>query len=371
MSQTAKTSWDLFTLSTPEAKKSPRYAIIVCLAAAVFLTAGGQKVNAEFVFGTPTNLGSAINSTHDEAAPCISIDGLELYFCDTPLDWYPGGQGGQDMWVATRVSSDQPWSTAMNLGPPVNSASHDGVPRISFDGLSLYFVSNQAGGHGSLDIWVSTRASISSPWGTPMNIGSPVNTNADEAFFSISVDGLELYFSEWQLLRPGGFGQTDIWVARRSSPSTPWSTPVNLGPEVNTGYLDEQPFISPDGLSLFFVSDRPGRYTSEVDIWVTTRETVSESWSTPVNLGPTVNGPDSGSSNFPYTSADSSVLYFTAFNRPGGYGRYDLWEVPIIYVPKCGDGRHPYPPGDANHDCRVDWLDLAMLCAHWLEDNNP
>ncbi|UCG57111.1 MAG: PD40 domain-containing protein [Phycisphaerales bacterium] len=351
-------------------KTKPILTCLLMVAGAILPTGGAA--NAEFKFGTPANLGTAINSIHDEAAPCISTDGLELYFCDTPLDLYPGGQGGQDIWVAKRVSTDQPWSTAVNLGSPVNGASDDGVPRLSSDGLSLYFASNRRGGYGNFDIWVSTRTSPSSPWGAPANIGSPVNTSADEAFFSISVAGLELYFSEWQSIRPAGFGQTDIWVARRPSPGAPWGTPVNLGAEVNSGHKDEQPFISPDGLSLFFLSDRPGGYTTrEGDIWVTTRRTVSESWSTPVNLGPIVNNPDSGGSTFPYISADDSVLYFTAYDRPGGYGGYDLWEVPIIYVPQCGDAKHPYPMGDLNQDCRVDYADLALLCECWLQDNNP
>lgn len=346
--------------------------VVSCCLALIIALGGTEKANAEYVFGDPTNLGPSINSIHDEAASCISSDGLELYFCDTPLDWYPGGQGGQDIWAATRASSDKPWNTPQNLGPVVNSESHDGVPYISPDGLSLYFTSNREGGEGSFDIWVSTRMSKSSAWESPTNIGSPVNTSADEAFFSISTDGLELYFSGWQSYRPGGFGETDIWVARRSSPAAAWGTPVNLGAEVNSGYLDEQPFISRDGLSLYFVSTRPGAYTiNDVDIWVTTRPTVSDSWNTPVNLGPIINDPASGGSTFPNISADGSALYFTAYNRPGGYGRYDLWEATITYVPVCGDREHPHPTGDLNQDCRVDWLDLAMLCSNWMQDNNP
>ena len=360
---------DSSTQLAPKLRKITHFASMLVFTI-VFLTAGPGDANAEYYFDSPVNLGPNINTAYDEVAPCISADSLELYFSDTPFLWYPAGQGGQDIWVAKRLSIDQPWDVPVNLGPAVNSPNHEGVPRISSDGLSLYFCSYRASGNGGYDIYVTTRPSTSGSWDTPVNIGPPVNTFADEGFVSISADSLELYFSEYQVLRPGGLGDRDIWVARRGSPDDPWGTPVNLGFGVNTGYADTHPFISDDGLSLFFVSDRPGGFTrTGWDIWVTTRKTVSDSWITPVNLGPIVNYPDSDSSGLPYLSR--SVLYFNVANVAGGYGRYDLYQASIIYIPQCGDTTHPYPPGDVNHDCRVDLFDIAIVCSHWLEDNNP
>ena len=71
------------------------------------------------------------------------------------------------------------------LGPvaAVNTAAHDGCPIESPDGLSLYIASNRDGFTGTtrnLDIWVSTRASTSDPWGTPQNLGAPINSTADD-----------------------------------------------------------------------------------------------------------------------------------------------------------------------------------------------
>ena len=71
------------------------------------------------------------------------------------------------------------FGTPTNLGPPVNGLNMNGEPSISADGLSLYFVSiNRLGGQGSGDIWVTTRASVSDPWGEPENLGPAVNSSA-------------------------------------------------------------------------------------------------------------------------------------------------------------------------------------------------
>jgi len=79
---------------------------------------------------------------------------------------------------------------------------------------------------------------------------------------------LALFFCEnrGRPLRPGGFGNVDMWVTTRASVSEPWDTPVNLGPEVNSVSHDSGPVISPDGFTLYFGSDRPGGF-GESDIW--------------------------------------------------------------------------------------------------------
>jgi hypothetical protein len=81
--------------------------------------------NADFTFGTPTNLGPTVSSSED-ADPCISADGLELYFNSYNR---PGGYGGYDMWVATRQTKDADWGTPVNLGPTVNWGVYDGTNR--------------------------------------------------------------------------------------------------------------------------------------------------------------------------------------------------------------------------------------------------
>jgi hypothetical protein len=96
---------------------------------------------------------------------------------------------------------------------------------------------------------------------------------------------------------------------------------VNLGPVVNSPYADQHPALSPDGLSLYITSNRPGGF-GDFDIYVSHRETVDEDWGPPENLGPVINTEFEDS--VPNISADGHFLYFTS-KRPGGFGGEDVW----------------------------------------------
>jgi len=312
-----------------------------------------------FEFGTPVNLGPNVNTSDDEGHPSISADGLSLYFHSNR----PVGYGDYDLYVATRESTDSDWGLAVNLGWMVNRAYSEGTPCISADGLELYFNSDRLGGYGLFDIWVTTRATLSSPWGPPVHLGLNVNSSGNDFHPNISSDGLSLYFTSDRLADQ----RSDLWVTTRATLSGPWGPAVNLGSTVNSSSRDSGPNISPDGLSLFFFSDRAGGLGSD-DIWVTTRATVSDPWGPPVNLGAPLNTPYGDFC--PNISADGSTLYFMS-NRPGGDANCDIWQVPILPGPTCGDANHPYPAGDLNKDCRVDLADLALLLAHWLECTAP
>ncbi len=235
----------------------------------VVLTA---RADVALIFGNPTNLGPMVNSSvyTYEWDPHISPDGLELYFL---LEWdRPDGSYEDGIWMTTRKTKDEPWSTQVNLGPKVNSSALENGPDISSDGLELYFSTRidtaDRPGFGSHDIWVTTRKSKGDPWGTPVNLGPTVNSSALEGGPSISPDGLSLYFNSE---RPGGFGHRDIWVTTRKTKDDPWGTPVNLGPTVNSSGIENNPDISSDGSTLYFVSGRPGNVGSPgyVDIWKT------------------------------------------------------------------------------------------------------
>ena len=321
---------------------NPKRCVIIVLA---LLISTGSNVNADFVFGTPENLGSTVNSSAHDGTPAMPADGLSLFF-DSDR---PGGQGNTDVWMITRETIDDKWGKPVNLGPPVNTSSWEGVPSISADGLTLYISSDRAGGSGQQDIWISTRETIDDPWSAPVNLGPTVNSASYEWSQSISADGLELYFSSG---RPGGSGDLDLWVTTRSTASDDWTTPVNLGSSVNSSAGEVSPSISPDGLCLFFFSNRPGGYGSR-DIWVTTRATKDDEWRTPVNLGAPVN--TSAMDQGAMFSADGSTIFFCS-SRSGGYGGLDLLQISIE------------PVFDLNSDGFVDILDLRAVVDHWGED---
>ena len=223
------------------------------------------------------------------------------------------------------VKADFTFGEPTNLGPSVNSANSERGLSISADGLSLFFDSDQPDS-GDYNLYVATREAIGAPWGPAVNLGPIVNSpmTYNEAHPSISSDGLELYFSgqHWQP-NATGYGQSDLWVTRRQSLSDPWSVPENLGPLVNTASNDAEPSISADGLSLYFMSERSGG-RGQLDIWVSTRPTINADWGVPTNLGSPVNS--SGWECAPTISANGLVLFFQS-DQPGGQGQLDIWAT--------------------------------------------
>ena len=317
--------------------------ILAILVLALGLTA--EVANADFTFGTPTNLGPTVNSASIEGAPSVTADGLELYFeCDRP-----SGFGSNDMWVTTRATTNDPWGEPVNLGPTVNTSYWDGASNISADGLSLFFASDRLGGSGEPDLYVTTRATKDDPWGEPVNLGPTLNSPYFEDGNYISADGLSLYFSS---RCAGGYGDFDIWVTTRATLSDPWGEPVNLGPTINTSAWDFGPHITADGRTLLFSSGKPGGFGGH-DMYVTTRATTSDPWKEPVNLGPVVNS--SADERCPNISADGFAIRFHS-NRAGGYGGWDIWQAPIL------------PVVDLNGDRVVDSADMCIIVDHWGED---
>src|SRR5215213_11785357 len=123
--------------------------------------------------------------------------------------------------------------------PELNTASLDGCPIQSPDGRSLFMASNRPGGEGGLDIWVATRSSRSDGWGAPVNL-EPINTAADE-FCPTPLRGGGLLFVSRQVVPGVTCGLGDIYFTRLN-PAHGWSDPQHLAcaPEGPNSALDEQ-----------------------------------------------------------------------------------------------------------------------------------
>ncbi len=299
---------------------------------------GVPAARADFTFGEAVNVDASISLLNDSIVECFSFDNLELFVCS----WRPGGSGGTDIWVLKRAAVDQNWGPAENLGPAVNSAGTDAGSCISRDGLELYFNSDRPGGYGDYDLYVTRRADRSSPWGPPVNLGLQVNSTKLEGFPWVSSDGLELYFLSG---RAGGYGGFDLYMSRRATMNDSWGAAVNLGSVVNSPFNEASSCLSPDGLLLFFqdaLAPRPGGYGSG-DLWMTRRASPSGPWGPPVNLGPKVN--TSMTEMRPCIPPDGSAVYFTTGSTN--------WRAPII------------PIVDFNADKKVDLVDLVTLINDW------
>lgn len=356
-----------------------RWTVLLAMVLVPALAMEASK--ADFTFGTPTRLGQTVNSWNDDYSPCISMDGLSLYFASNRF----GGYGNYDIWISTRPTTSEDWDPAENLGPLVNCSEEDVCPAISPDGLELYFTSFRTGGSGGSDIWVTKRDTTADPWGQPENLGLPVNSGADELTPSLSADGLELYFA---LGRANSDPELSLYVTKRDTKDGSWLAPVRLGPAVNNGTCQWNPAVSNDGLLLFSsdywdCSTNPDG-SNATDIWLTMRATKDSDWIAPVNLGLSVNTAFAEGS--PMISPDGSTLYFSSdsYDEPAGWNNLDIWQVPILPVvdfdgdgyvgltdlqrvadswgqndPSCDIG--PMPWGDGV----VDEVDLEILMDHW------
>lgn len=137
----------------------------------------------------PYNAGPKINSKYWDSHPTLSADGRTLYWLSTR----PGGYGAEDIWYSSLDSTDH-WTEAKNIGPTINTPYKEFTPFIYSDGATLFFSSEGHPGMGGLDIYYSLKAGDGT-WGTPTNLGYPINTPDVESGFVLGTDGKTAYFA--------------------------------------------------------------------------------------------------------------------------------------------------------------------------------
>jgi hypothetical protein len=188
-------------------------------------------------------------------------------------------------------------------------------------------------------VTASPGAQKYSEWSTPINLGPNVNSSAMDRGPAISKDGLSLYFASNRIPANG----EDIYVSQRATRDDEWGPAVNLGPAINTIHNEMVPAFSRDGHLMFFASNRPGGLG--VDIWVSRREHTHDdfAWQPPENLGAGVNavGQDEGPSYFENDDVGVPQLYFSGgMTRPGGPGIFVSEQMadgsfgPAVLVPE-------------------------------------
>jgi WD40-like Beta Propeller Repeat len=274
--------------------------IMVAVASAKHFGSWGAPVNAETLPGSSSEL----NTPFNDGCPIQSPDGHNLYMASNR----PGTLGGQDIWVAHRPNRHAGWGTPVNLGRPVNSDVDDFCP-LPLRGHRLMFVSARPGGCGGPDIY-STRFRDGA-WEEPQNLGCGINSGGAEASPSLfRANGHRvLYFSS---ARAGGF------AADTAAPDSDIYMSVDFGqaelvPGLNTALEDSRPNVRHDGLELVFDSARSGTLGGP-DIWTATRDKPDGAWSEPIHLDQPINS--SASETRASLSRDGTQLVFGS-TRPG------------------------------------------------------
>jgi hypothetical protein len=303
-------------------------ALLLCAPACSGTTVTlGTIMPTPYHFDAPV-LVAELASTFRADNPTLTADLLEIYFTTNRVS------NNGDVWFATRPSPDVPFGAPAAV-PVINGPdTFETSSAISADGLTLWFGSDRPGGVGSIDIWVSQRASRTAEWSTPIdvlalnspaddiprppgqrglvmpmastkvvpenpnavyqtylaarpNAGAPFGapqpiplldfTNSSTVDGFLTDDGLTLFYSSGPATpvadagsdaavdaaaatADGGVAKSDLYVAfRRSTTEASWETqPLT---DLNTAADERDPWLTPDGKTLYFTSDRDGTLT--------------------------------------------------------------------------------------------------------------
>jgi len=286
----------------------------------------GKYLMQNKIFADIKNVGAPVNTNELEGVPIITADESMLIYTyignksmggklNTALQSDPiNGVYLSDIFTATRDASDTKWNKPEPM-KNLNTIGYDAAIAISPSGQTLFtFLSNNT---NPGDIMVSKL--VGNEFSPPVALNGNINTvDYWEGSCSISADGRFLYFASE---RPEGLGGRDIWMSENIDGD--WGPAVNMGPNVNTPYDDDAPFIHPDGITLFF-SSKGHQSIGGYDIMFSLKE--GNEWTKPKSMGIPLNTTEDDSYYVINSKGDKG--YFSS-NRTGsgGLGDQDIYMV--------------------------------------------
>lgn len=258
---------------------------------------------------------TALNSEFVEYAPSISADGKKMLF--------QSNRNGDYQLFESFKNDKGEWSTPSLLKGKINdygdSTDLIGGPSLSYDGNFIYFFASYDGGMGVEDIYFSERESDS--WGTPQNIGAPINTKAYEGFPSISSDGNSLYFMRLNKNMESKTNCYTLMVSHKDADGH-WQQPYALPDKINQG-CEKFPRIMPDNETFVFSSIRENTLEGSFDLYQV-RHLGNDQWTDPLWLN------YANTANHDYFATVSSVAE-NIFLNTKGVGDYNLYSY---YIPE-------------------------------------
>lgn len=262
------------------------------------------------------NMGDELNTSNAEFVPRVSADGRTLFFLSEDRT---NGVGGEDIWYCER-NDDGSWGNPKNFSQ-LNTSSHEGILAISPDGNVAIVFGNYPGSFGGGDLFYSVKTE--NGWSYPCNMGGTINTKNWESLAAISPDGKTLIYSTDG---KSGKGNSDLWVTSLSE--TGWSEPKNLGDVINTTEDEKWPFIAADGKTLYFSSDGHFGFGGSDMFMVKRLDDSWTNWSEPMNLGRYINTMNDDKD---FSVSGSGIKGFiTRTDMPDGYGSSDIYQ---FYLP--------------------------------------
>jgi outer membrane protein OmpA-like peptidoglycan-associated protein len=268
---------------------------------------------------TITNLGDSVNTEFADYGPVLNADESLLMFTSRRPNGERGVDGSyhEDVYTSKR-KADGAWSASGRLFSLINTNSNEATIGLSSDGQKAYFYRDE-------DLYYSELKGET--WSALIPFGADINSKSFETHICFSADENVLYFVSD---RPGGLGGKDIYRCVKL-PNGTYGKPYNLGPNVNTKYDEDAPYLHPDGKKLFF-SSQGHNSIGGLDIFYSmvgldSNENIS--CSEPISLRMPINTPDDD--EFYVPTSNGIHAYFSSA-REGGYGDQDIY---IVDLPKA------------------------------------
>lgn len=276
-----------------------------------------EVTNALALMGSPKDvniisLGNTINTEFTEYNPVVSADESVMAF--TALRPNTGRTRSnekfiEDIYISYNSSGN--WTQPKKI--EVISDYNVGTAGLSADGQRMLVFIGGAENTGNL---FSINKS-GEEWSKPTILSNKINSRNLETTASLTPDRKTMYFAS---NRPGGFGGLDIYKIEKLE-SGEWGSPVNLGSKVNSKYDEDAPFIHPDQWTLFFTSDGHNTMGGR-DVFVT--RLFNGEWTEPENMGYPIN--TTANDNYFTLTADGRRAFFSS-DRKGGKGGQDIYSL--------------------------------------------
>jgi tetratricopeptide (TPR) repeat protein len=263
-----------------------------------------KELIAKPVAFSEENLGEIINDEKANYNPLISSDGKTFAFMSA-LKFY-------DAVMLSKLEKGK-WSAPLNITPELQIDGDIFISCLSSDGKMIFLSKDD-----NLNSDIYSGSFNGSTWTKAIRLNKNINTKYWESHGFLSDDGQKLIFASD---RPGGFGGLDLYISQKVKGD--WGPAVNMGPEINTEFNEERPFLIKGGKVLFFCSQghvNMGGY----DLFRSELQS-NNLWSEPVNLGYPLNTPDDNTYFMP--SADGNSGYCAVLRESGGYGKEDIYRI--------------------------------------------
>lgn len=266
------------------------------------------------VCSPPLNVGANINTDGDEYVNQVLPHTDDILFTRRSAEIGPHGFRNESLLVSTVIDNELQEPHPLTLG--WSDEQRTGSASLSQDSALLFFVGfDWLGGHGRGDIFVAQR--LNSTFCSPFNLGPLINTTAMESQPFISADAKELFFVRYSNSKQ----KADIFCSQLIDGQ--WSKPKPLH-NVNTDANEMSPFLSIDGTTLFFASDRDNSMGG-YDLFFSRRDRKGE-WCAPSNIGFPIN---TEANEICFVVDDDGSRAYLSSDRDGGFGGYDVFSCQV------------------------------------------